>query len=88
MRKDLLKGLNEEQIKKVRACKSSEEILALANKEGVTLTKEQLEAVSGGGCFFSSVKCPNCGSDDLDRETAFTSYDNYTCKNCGYKWEN
>ena len=50
MRKDLLKGLTEEQIKKVEACKSSEEILALAKSEGVQLSDEQLEAVSGGAC--------------------------------------
>ena len=50
MRKELLNGLTEEQIKKVEACKSSEEILALAQSEGVQLSDEQLEAVSGGAC--------------------------------------
>ena len=50
MRNELLKGLSEEQIKKVEACKSSEEILALAKEEGVALNDEQLEAVSGGAC--------------------------------------
>ncbi len=50
MRKELLKGLTEEQINKVEACKSSEEILALAKSEGVQLSDEQLEAVSGGAC--------------------------------------
>ncbi len=68
MRKELLKGLSEEQIKKVEACKSSEEILNLAKAEGIELTDEQLEAVSGGGCFdgFKKRKCPDCGSSDLD----------------------
>jgi len=51
MRADLLKGLTEEQISKVKACKSQAEILELAKKEGVQLTDEQLEAVSGGGCL-------------------------------------
>ena len=64
MRKELLKGLTEEQIKKVEACKSSEEILALAKAEGVQLSDEQLEAVSGGGCSHS-VKCPDCGSKNV-----------------------
>ena len=50
MRADLLKGLSQEQIQKVNACKSSQEILELAKKEGVQLTDEQLEAISGGGC--------------------------------------
>jgi len=48
MREELLKGLTEEQIKKVKACKNAEEILALAKAEGVTLNEEQLAAVSGG----------------------------------------
>jgi len=60
MRKELLKGLTEEQIKKVEACKSSEEILALAKSEGVQLSDEQLEAVSGGSC-----QAPNDNPLDL-----------------------
>ena len=50
MREELLKGLTEEQIAKVRACKNQEELLALAREEGIELTDEQLEAVSGGLC--------------------------------------
>jgi len=50
MKKELLKGLSEEQIAKIRACKSQEELLALAKREGIELTDEQLEAVSGGAC--------------------------------------
>ncbi len=49
-RKELLAGLSEEQIAKVEACKSSAEILALAQEEGIELTDEQLAAVSGGFC--------------------------------------
>ena len=41
MKKELLKGLSEEQIAKVKACKSHEELLALAKQEGVELTDEQ-----------------------------------------------
>ena len=52
-KKDLLAGLSEEQIAKVRACKSSDELLKLAKKEGIELTPEQLEAVSGGVCSSS-----------------------------------
>ena len=50
MKKELLKGLTEEQIAKVKACKSHEELLALAKAEGIELTDEQLEVVNGGGC--------------------------------------
>ncbi len=51
MRDELFKGLSEEQIKKVKDCKNSEEILNLAKAEGIELSDEQLEAVSGGGCL-------------------------------------
>ena len=44
---ELLKGLSKEQIEKVKACKSQEEILALAKQEDVELTDEQLESISG-----------------------------------------
>ena len=46
MRKELLKRLSEEQIAKIRECKTSDEILALAKEEGVELTEEQMEAVA------------------------------------------
>ena len=50
MKQDLLKGLTEEQIAKVKACKNSDELLEMAKKEGIELTDEQLEAISGGAC--------------------------------------
>ena len=56
MREELLKGLTVEQIQKVRACKSSEELLALAKEEGIQLTDEQLAAVNGGWCSKSDDK--------------------------------
>ena len=90
MKKELLKGLSEEQIAKVRACKNSDELLALAKAEGVKLTDEQLEAVSGGGAcsVISDIgdkinpnDCPKCGANGPKK-------DNYkrTCKKCGYVW--
>ena len=65
MKKELLKGLSEEQIAKVKACKNQEEMLQLAKAEGIELTEEQLEAVTGGRCT-SSTKCPNCGCRSFD----------------------
>ena len=56
MKDELLKGLTEEQIAKVKACKNQEEVLKVAKEEGVELTDEQLEAVSGGGCDTSSTE--------------------------------
>ncbi len=92
MKKELLKGLTEEQIAKVKACKSHEELLALAKKEGVELSDEQLEVVSGGGVCsvvsefgenltFTPYNCNHCGSNDV-----IVDGNNYTCKKCGHKW--
>ena len=90
MRKELLKGLSEEQIKKVEACKDSEEILSLAKAD-----EEQLAAVSGGGCS-STRKCPMCGSTNIKRKTEDakikTAKDDakngkvYVCKDCKHIW--
>ena len=52
----LLTGLTEEQIASARECKSEEELLELARKEGVKLSDEQLAFVSGGGCMGSEKK--------------------------------
>ena len=50
MRKDLLRGLTEDQIAKVKACDNTGDLLQLAKDEGVELTDEQLSAISGGAC--------------------------------------
>ena len=81
-RRDLLKGLTKEQLKKAKACKNSEELLALAKEEGIELTSEQLEAISGGGCFFDAIDhpmCPNCFcSDEVDNIDEYNAY----CNRC------
>lgn len=50
MREELLKGLTEEQIAKVREFDDVSDLIQLAKDEGVELTQEQLNAISGGGC--------------------------------------
>ena len=90
MREELLKGLTEVQKNKVKECKSSEEILALAKAEGVSLTDEQLEAVSGGACIECIIKCPKCGSgnwDDEYKEINHIKYRKFKCNDCGHKWK-
>lgn len=87
MKKELLKGLTKEQIEKVKACKNHDELLNLAKKEGIELSKEQLEAVNGGGCF-SSFKCPNCGSKDYKKLARYdvSGCSTYKCNTCGHEW--
>ncbi len=85
MRKELLKGLTEEQIAKVEKCKSPEEILALAKEEGVELTEDQMEAVNGGFCGgIGEIKCPECKSMNIHNYRV--SY-NWICDDCGCNFE-
>ena len=88
MREELLKGLTQEQIAKVKACKNQEELLKLAKEEGIELSDDQLEAVSGGMCTSTpEFCCPNCGkSGGIGAYvTTWTIY--YDCRLCGYTWE-
>lgn len=83
MKEELLKGLSKDQIAKLNACKSNEEILAAAKQEGIELTDEQLEAVSGGNCL-TDFDCPKCNGT-IDASSC-DDYYNYTCPHCGYKF--
>lgn len=87
MKKELLESLTKEQIAMVRTCKNHEELLKLAKEEGVELTSEQIEAVTGGGCF-SSFKCPNCGSKDYRKLPRYqvSGCSTYKCNQCGHEW--
>ena len=90
MRKDLLKGLTEEQIAKVKACKNQEEFLKLAKEEGIELNDEQLAAVSGGVCTSTpTFTCPKCGSSKIKtryNENSIAEWWNNTCEECGFVW--
>ena len=93
MREELLKGLTDEQIAKIKECKNNEEILNFAKNEGIELTDEQLEAVSGGSCI-TGERCPRCNSDqvliyewDKWENCEFKgNWRNKECKSCGYQW--
>ena len=50
MKKELLKGLTEDQIAKVKECDDINDLMQLAKDEGVELNDEQLDAISGGNC--------------------------------------
>ena len=86
MKKELLKGLTEEQIAKVKACKNNDELLKLAKEEGIELTDDQLEAVSGGVCTASLPKCPVCGSNEFVTEEYQGGSYHYCCTRCQEYW--
>ena len=86
MREELFKGLTDEQISKVKGCKTQEEMLAVAKEEGIELTDEQLEAVNGGVCTNFS-QCPKCQSTNITIDSILGGA-KYECHNCGYTWKN
>ena len=90
MKEELLKGLSEEQIAKIKSCKTQEEILKLAKEEGIELTDEQLATISGGGAcsvisdagdFLNPFDCPKCGANRPIKDGK-----KLTCEKCGYVW--
>lgn len=89
MKQDLLKGLTNEQIAKVRACNNTDEILALAKQEGLELTSEQLEAVNGGACSNTDncPPCPSCGSTNVKCKYSGNKVSIFKCKDCGREFE-
>lgn len=90
MREELLKGLTEDQIKKVRECKDTNDLLQLAKDEGVELNDEQLAAVSGGICTSTpSFTCPKCGSNRVKtwhRENSINEWYHNECEDCQFWW--
>ena len=91
MREELLKGLTAEQIEKASHCKNQAELIALAKKEGVELTDEQLKSINGGFCVAQprpSV-CPQCGAVVTGEFVETTPGDgryHFVCGACGYEW--
>ena len=84
MKEELLKGLTEEQIVKVKECKNQEELLSLAKKEGVELTEDQLNAVNGGGCFSTTKRfCPTCNKNTESKIVSTSWASKVYCKECG-----
>lgn len=52
--------LSPELQEKVKACKTAEELFALAKEEGVELTEDQLETIAGGQDYdpcFGNLPC-------------------------------
>ena len=54
-----LENISAELKEKARACKTPEELLALAAAEGIELTEEQLNAVAGGVSWDCIRDCPD-----------------------------
>lgn len=60
--KNFLEGLSPELQEKAKACKTTEELLKLADENDIELKPEALEAVSGGCGSSEPEYCPKCGT--------------------------
>ena len=82
---ELTANLTEEQKNAVAACESPEDIMALAKKEGYSLSDEELEFISGGGTWTNQGHlCPYCNS----RDTVPTGGGDWRCNHCGGNFDN
>ena len=54
--------LTPEQMEKAKACKTPEDILALAKEEGYELSDEEMAAIAGGSEWYECNNFIGCGS--------------------------
>ena len=88
--------LTDEQKKKMLSANTSEELLALIESEGIELTDEELESVSGGKIWGNDssndsglgIQCPECGSKDVRVEYWVEGCDQCVlrCYSCHHGW--
>ena len=55
--KEMYNSLSDEMKAKVANCKTAEELMELAKSEGIELTDEQLDAISGGFRWTCDYSC-------------------------------
>ena len=90
VKEELMKGLTEDQIDKIKACEDPRDLLQLAKDEGFELTHEQLEALSGASCFPTDI-CSECGAKNDYTKTIQPNSNGYhrylyKCNKCGNTW--
>ena len=72
---------NPELQDKLKSVKTADELIELAKEEGVELTDEQVERISGGGLWNHPSSCPACGKGTIYHYGA-----SYYCRDCGHEW--
>ena len=55
--KEMYDGLSDELKAKITTCKTADELIELAKSEGIELTDEQLDAISGGYLWWVTDDC-------------------------------
>ena len=75
-------NLTPEQLEKAKACNSVDELVVLANSEGVELTDEELDDISGGSFWINEYYCPMCGSHNV---AVWQNSNSGHCYDCDYR---
>ena len=57
----IYEGLTDEQKQMAKECKTPEDMIALTNKLGITLSDEELDSIAGGSAW--SKDCDHCPKD-------------------------
>lgn len=76
-----------EQRARLEECETPENLLALAKSEGLELSEEQLDQISGGWgndeepAPQAELRCPYCGSDSVIEHRFY-----YECDSCYKLW--
>ena len=87
-------GLKDPELQeKLQACKTPEDVLRLTKEEGLKLSDEELDQISGGG-WLDGVEgapsvtptCPRCGSTTVGF-SSYSSEPEWRCGLCGYEWD-
>lgn len=77
--------LSKKQQEKINACDTPEQVLAFAKEEGIDLSDEQLDQISGGWGGVSDY-CPNCHQRNYHTTGTGTDHMKYVCNNCSCIW--
>ena len=78
--------LSPEMRKKVGACQTPEDVLALAKDAGYELTDDELGQIFGGSWGGPSNNCPRCGSTSYHTIHTGTVDQQRVCNDCGCVW--
>ena len=55
---NLYKNLSDEQKAKAKACKSTEDLIEMTKKEGISISRDELEAIAGGNTWDDATSDP------------------------------
>ncbi len=74
-----------EQLEEVKSLQTPEEMFAYAKDNGIDLTEEEMDSISGGDWFLSA-RCPKCKSKNVVITSQALKHIRGFCKDCRYRF--